>query len=1123
MRRLVLFAVPFLMLQVAPPGRAAAPCSVPSPTYPTIQSALNALCNPINLEPGTYDEDLVIDNDVEIIGAGTTASTIDGTGSGPTVTIDTNIPLAVGLRALAITGGGGAGNGGGFRVQGEQHSLALTDVAVTGNNAGGYAGIFTNNDSDLRITGGSVSGNHAADGAGGIGSLGGSVTLENTHVDGNTAGDNVGGIYKSTGTLEILGSTVNGNEAGTGDGGGISVNGIDSITITDTTINNNRAGGNEGGALLQGDMVSLQGVVADGNSTDGFHGGVAATGQTVSIVDSAFTNNAAGEIAGGLYVAGDSDSAPVTVTNSTISGNRATEHGGGLFIQGGAFTGTNLTITNNTSDSDGTGDPGDGGGIFWQPPGPPATIRNTILSGNRDASPGGEAPDCSGELGSGGHNMLGTTAGCTYAGGPADQIGVNPLLGPLADNGGNTLTHALLKGSPAIDAADPTVAPATDQRGLGRNPDIGAYELVLCAKVPVNVIGSDGKDKLKGTNQADGMLGLGAKDTLERKGWQGRSLRRRRQGHAQGRRRQGRDEGSGWQGHLPRWRRQGQGRLREGEEDLMTRTVIRAVPLLLVGLILAAPGRASAPCTVPGTHATIQAAVLDAACDPINVAAGTYAENLDIDRSVTIEGAGSAITTIDGSQSGRVVTLDDGTARSLTLKGLTITGGIANASAGGGISVSGTPGHSLTLDDVVVTRNVSTDLGGGLAVFSSASLQATNTTISMNEATGGPGGGLYVSSSSATLTRVLFDGNEARDDGGAIYASDSSLTLQHSAVTNNAANSFGGILSTADAIVSLTNVTVSGNRVPGNGGGIGTANSGDITGTNVTIAANTADSDNELGGVGGGIFRLVPSGGPITVKNSIVAGNTDGSPPAATDCYGDITSNGHNILGSTTGCDWSAGPSDQLGVDPMLGAPGRQRRRHPHPRAAGRLARGRCRRPRRRASDRPARPGPSHPRYRGVRAGALQEGPGEPDRNRGRRHADRRQRGERRARRRRERHRQHRWRQRCRVRRGRQRQGQGWGREGPALGRGRQGLAEGRRRQGRGQRRPRQGHLQRGLRQGQGQVREGEEDLNVPNDDPSRAVPASRDVARSWSQGRCPVFGSRGPRVDPGRCRRSNV
>jgi hypothetical protein len=94
---------------------------------------------------------------------------------------------------------------------------------------------------------------------------------------------------------------------------------------------------------------------------------------------------------------------------------------------------------------------------------------------------------------SGGHNLIGVVDGfATGFGAASDQLGtssdpLDPLLGPLANNGGPTQTHALLAGSPAIDKGDNTGAPATDQRGVARPRDgdgngsllvdIGAFEL----------------------------------------------------------------------------------------------------------------------------------------------------------------------------------------------------------------------------------------------------------------------------------------------------------------------------------------------------------------------------------------------------------------------------------------------------------------------------------------------------------------------------------------------------------------------------------------------------------------------------------------------------------------------
>ncbi len=84
-------------------------------------------------------------------------------------------------------------------------------------------------------------------------------------------------------------------------------------------------------------------------------------------------------------------------------------------------------------------------------------------------------PDVSGGYDDLGHNLVTDVSGSTGFG---TVISQDPKLGPLANNGGPTKTYALLKSSPAIDAADNALAPKFDQRGVlrGSRPDIGAYE-----------------------------------------------------------------------------------------------------------------------------------------------------------------------------------------------------------------------------------------------------------------------------------------------------------------------------------------------------------------------------------------------------------------------------------------------------------------------------------------------------------------------------------------------------------------------------------------------------------------------------------------------------------------------
>src|SRR5262249_45525782 len=129
----------------------------------------------------------------------------------------------------------------------------------------------------------------------------------------------------------------------------------------------------------------------------------------------------------------------------------------------GALTLNNATISGNSA--------GTAGGIY-NVLGGLLQARNTLIAGNTAPS----APDLSGLLSSLGHNLIGNASG---GGGfhPTDLLNVNPLLGPLQDNGGPTRTHALLPGSPALNAGDPAQLGVADQRGVlrGGGVNIGAY------------------------------------------------------------------------------------------------------------------------------------------------------------------------------------------------------------------------------------------------------------------------------------------------------------------------------------------------------------------------------------------------------------------------------------------------------------------------------------------------------------------------------------------------------------------------------------------------------------------------------------------------------------------------
>lgn len=251
-------------------------------------------------------------------------------------------------------------------------------------------------------------------------------------------------------------------------------------TISGLTISGGNVSSGFGGGILYGtnSTVTVTNSTISGNSASGGAGISNSSGGTLTVTNSTISGNSAGNLGGGGIFSG---SGVLNVTNSTISGNMSTDSGGGGIINGGTGTVTNSTISNNS-----TSGGADGGGIRNA-----GTVnsRNSIIAGNTASS---GAPDFFGTLTSQGHNLIGNTSGMsgTVA---TDITNVNPLLGPLANNGGPTQTMALLPGSPAINAGDncvldDTCTPAlgfsltTDQRDagfsriVGTNVDIGAFE-----------------------------------------------------------------------------------------------------------------------------------------------------------------------------------------------------------------------------------------------------------------------------------------------------------------------------------------------------------------------------------------------------------------------------------------------------------------------------------------------------------------------------------------------------------------------------------------------------------------------------------------------------------------------
>lgn len=278
-----------------------------------------------------------------------------------------------------------------------------------------------------------------------------------------TNGDNNdsdgGAIRMLPGAKLTLSNCVVSNSVTSADGGAIVVNGSDSCDGLQTNL-------------------TLNYCTVSGNSASGFGGAIAsvACGQTtVTINNCTISGNEAGFAGGALY--NDSGTrreglAKLIVNNSTISDNSA--HNAGGAIENDGDTGfadvivSYCTITGNEAPK--------GDSISTNGRGSIVTIHNTILN----ASSG---QNIAGRILSLGYNLSNDNGGgfLTHSG---DQINTDPLLSPLQNNGGPTLTHALLPGSPAIDRGNPLFhpPPAEDQRGcpfdrlFNGRIDVGAFE-----------------------------------------------------------------------------------------------------------------------------------------------------------------------------------------------------------------------------------------------------------------------------------------------------------------------------------------------------------------------------------------------------------------------------------------------------------------------------------------------------------------------------------------------------------------------------------------------------------------------------------------------------------------------
>jgi hypothetical protein len=260
------------------------------------------------------------------------------------------------------------------------------------------------------------------------------------------------------------------------------------VTLSNITIRNGLSG-RGGGILMPSGTLTLNNSTVSGNKAfpnqrqQGFGGGIYNAGR-LTINNSTITGNTAwcGGLCsgngGGIY-----NATTLIINNTTVTGNVAGgfffNEGGGIYNYYGTVTMNNSTVSRNSASYRAASYRGIGDNVYSK--GGSVTLQNTIVAK-------GTSENCFGTMTSNGYNLSSDNT-CNFNS-RGDLNNHDPLLGPLQNNGGPTDTMALLPGSPALDAGNPTGCTdgqgnllKTDQRGMPRPDkedsvgcDIGAYE-----------------------------------------------------------------------------------------------------------------------------------------------------------------------------------------------------------------------------------------------------------------------------------------------------------------------------------------------------------------------------------------------------------------------------------------------------------------------------------------------------------------------------------------------------------------------------------------------------------------------------------------------------------------------
>jgi hypothetical protein len=507
------------------------------------------------------------------------------------------------------------------------------------------------------------------------------------------------------------------------------------VTISGLTISNGNVPTDAGGGILNdGGTVSVTNCALTGNSANGnggFGGGIvngtAGSGSRMTITNCTISGNLgsnAGGVSNGSSPA-DNSGTTMTISNSTISGNIASCAcgGGGGIVNLGTATIINSTISGNSA----AGTDGGGINVFTGT----VTAKNTIIALNTAMT----GPDVAGTLTSHGYNFIGNNSDATIAPTTGDQIGTkaqpkNPMLGSLQDNGGPTMTQALLSGSPAIEGGD-SGGSNTDQRGFARPVD---------SPIIANV--GDGSDIGAYEVQADVLPGCSSIN-----------------------------------------------RIVKNNNDSGTDSLRGVIANVCAGSVITFAPNVTGPITLTSGELLLNKSLTIIGAGPKvfgvsrSSAAGTSnfrIFNIATNTNVAITGMGISNGNAAGSFGGAIS--NSGT---LTLTDDFLT---ANTAGFGGGAIHNN-GGVLTINRSILFVNMVNTGAGGILNSGGSTLTIINSLINGNGANGGNGGGI-VNSGTVTLSSTTISANFAQGGaGGGIHNASGTVTAKNSIIAKNAATS----------------------------------------------------------------------------------------------------------------------------------------------------------------------------------------------------------------------------------------------------------------------------------------------------------------------------------------------